>query len=321
MDFLKEIRSLSRAGKQTTDKYLILKDKDIILSGNIKRKPNYIKKPNQTEKDQLVHENQISTPSKPKGASHSSKSSISSPSFKTQDRISYYKSRSIKDPHPPPGHYEPNFEAIKKYIGSPVFSRPQTQRKKLVANSPKPNKNDNFISKDHQIKKADSIADTKWMSIQKPTPSSNFNESTILALNLSPIASTSAKALSALDFRKQTGRKPLFKSMEFHQDYKPNKDICMPKQRVLDMNKNLSRNDFYKECQTPDPYDVNYKLVTKKLVSFDFSKTTPRNKLRKASLPDFMKGPLGWMSLDLISSDSFIFDRINTCRPFIYENY
>ncbi|CAG9313754.1 unnamed protein product [Blepharisma stoltei] len=322
MDFYKEIQPISRAGRQTIDKYLILKDRESILSGKIKRKPKYLKKRAKNGYDGLMYEEALKTEPRSKPVQHSPKNSLLSPSFKAQDRESYYKSHTAKDHNPPLGHYKPNFDAVKKHVASPTFWKPKTQRKKQKIISPSQMKDDQSDSdKDQQLKKVTSLVDMKHMIERKPLPSIDLNENRLLSLNLSPRISTAVRSVSSLDFAKQTGRKPLYTSNEFYPDYRPNKEKCMPKLgSSFDMNKITSRKGTHKLSCTPDPYDVNYALVTKKPISLDFSKFSPRDRLPNSPLPVFMQSSIGRMSLDLINSKSFTFDRINSYAPFLLEN-
>lgn len=184
MDLYKELQPISRAGKQTVDKFLILKDRESILTGK-RRKRNFYKRRDSSEMDNLGYEESTKPDKLTLKKTPSPKNSVLSPSFKTQDRLGYYKSHSNKDLNPPLGHYDPNFKSINRHISSPTFLKVRTETRKSEIIKPKiATKKE--ANEETRYCRISTLVNMKNMLERKPLPSLDFNENRLLIQNLSP---------------------------------------------------------------------------------------------------------------------------------------
>lgn len=130
-------KMLSRIGKTSSDRFMILTQKEAIISRKLnKRKISFASEVNEEEEPKTFLVISEILKREVENLSNLEESSRSaphlSPSFKSQARDDYYNKVFFKPIAPPCGHYNPKFDAMRKHISSPRMKTVKIDKREAV---------------------------------------------------------------------------------------------------------------------------------------------------------------------------------------------
>ncbi|CAG9321700.1 unnamed protein product [Blepharisma stoltei] len=297
-------KMISRIGKNSADRFMILGQRDEIVSGKSRQK-QFRFAPDEDEdlKESLMINELIKKEEMAHDVSEDNSPKIPklSPAFRAQTREDYYRNISGKNCAPPCGHYNPSFEITQKHIQSPRLKKTKIEIRQATTAQKQ------FR---HKIKKEKNFSNSHLQSaipFNKQLKRGSFhnisvNEQRFVQQNLSPEICTKFKKVTVPDISKQLARKEFYRVSDCAPEYKPNKEPFLKKLiKSFSLDKSIGRKDENLK-HIPDPYDVNYSLVTQRQLNLDFSKLSGREKYSNCPLPSFMQGVNSRISLEAPSN-------------------
>mmetsp|Transcript_34240 Transcript_34240/g.59929 ORF Transcript_34240/g.59929 Transcript_34240/m.59929 type:complete len:333 (-) Transcript_34240:1981-2979(-) len=275
----------SKTGNSISDRFQILKQSHEILSGQRRK-----------VKVKAFQLPEFKLPS-PRGAiviqeevtRRKSEKKRKSPSsfFKSQSRDEFYKVKSRKFTVPPCGHYDVNYESVKKRVKTPSF-RERTRR----VYSPSANCSVLSYSPEHQ-KRVTSPDFSKQLSRDRiKTPSLDVSEQRFDSLKPEPPISTRVHHVSTPDISKSSDRTfTMYKVLQHSPEYTPSYNLSQPDlgKGIVPFEKVKGRAPLLITHIHDLSYDTKYAFVEKRSQSPDLSKSRQRNAKGSDSLPAYMQ--------------------------------
>lgn len=308
----------SKFGKVLAERFQILKHRDEILSGKVKKiKPPPVFSTNlkltsidflesndhENSLNEVTEENQDRCQSEDLVHCHTTKQK-NSVAFTSQSRTDFYKSTDKKIVAPPCGHYDCKYSLVFKSVCVPKFKpKPKTvpRRGHKRVHSSKSERNE--IKPKTRTFKEPFENQTSRPSITKSIK--GVHEKRFIRFDDMPELCSKYKRAATPNMGKGTERGPLFKIKEASPDYKPSyKIVESDLGKVTSFDKYSARKNGSKsQREDSRVYKPNYALVEKRVCSPDFRKISSRP-TSATPLPSYMKSANWRAAIELINEKS-----------------
>jgi hypothetical protein len=264
MKSIRGYKLLSKAGKESSNRYKILGEKDKILNSSTRKKDSYTlyerkKQPLIVElfKDPEKIETREKNLTQTKIDQKLSPNHIIQNSIKI--KISKSKNASADSLLSSRDYYSPSYTAQDKHIRTIKFNHSIIQKKKTTEKVYKAHQHPNTMKLHESQHIASGISFKKQLPRNSLWIHNNLNEK---RFDFSPVLHSQK---SAPDFNKQTSRPLLYKVPEYFPDYDPKKEKILKKisYNIL-FDKFLKREVIKRQKVMPDAYDINFTYIDPK---------------------------------------------------------